>query len=106
MDVYAELVILDNAAITYLMRGYVSCSLNEQCKAFRRGNRRTAFALVYPITKSVALGWATKALRTDSCAIVAGKKTVYRRLRFFRLRFVSAAGFAIGFAIAGNAASR
>ena len=112
MDVYAELVILDNAAITYLIARltYRVCSMKpSKVRLFAAAIVGTAFALVYPITKSVALGWATRAASyLTLCAILfAGKeKTVLPSLAFLLVTFCfGGAAFAIGFAITGNAAS-
>lgn len=112
MDVYAELVILDNAAITYLIARltYRVCSMKpSKVRLFAAAIVGTAFALVYPITKSVALGWVTRAASyLTLCAILfAGKeKTVLPSLAFLSVTFCfGGAAFAVGFAIAGNAES-
>lgn len=112
MDVYVELVILDNAAITYLIARltYRVCAIKRsRLRIFAACVAGTVFALFYPLIKTAWIGWALRGISYSSlCAILfAGKrKFVLPSLAFLLITFCfGGAIFAIGFAITGDANS-
>ena len=107
-----ELVILDNAAITYLIARltYRICALNgSRLRIFFACVAGTGIALVYPFIEAAWVGWVLRGFcYLTLCAILfLGKGKVFvPSLAFLLVTFCfGGAIFAIGFAVTGNAAS-
>lgn len=109
MDVYVEFVILDNAAVTYLIArlAYRVCALNcSRLRIIFACVAGTGISIVYPFIKTAWVGWSLRVfcyLLLCSILFIGKPKPFVSSLAFLMITFCfGGAIFAIGFAVTGD----